>query len=218
MEQDKLGRVKIVAVSMIVLIGLLVGWAYYFSTKNAPPAAVVEEVKNVVPVNSIKGSVDEALANADPSLWLVKKDSVNGISFRYPAETYLEDHRFVNDSAHSWPPQVRILDGELVCKTGKLGTQNVSARVIDGINFCVITGKEAGMSHLWSSYVYAFNFTPDKVIEFSFMVYSTNGCAVYDNGVEPNVSYKKCLSEQALFTPAYLDSIVGKMAKSVKMF
>jgi hypothetical protein len=219
MEQDGLGRVKIITVLVILFVGLVVGLAYYFNYKNVPPAAVVEVVggvKDVVPVNSGEVVIDVGSVSSAPSSWLVKMDSAEGISFQYPEKLDLEYYRFVNDSTHSWPPQVRILDGELVCKTGKLGAQNVSVRTIDGVAFCLITGQEAGMSQLWRSLVYAFNFTPDKVVEFSFTVHSTNGCGVYDDGVEPNTRYKKCLSEEAIFTPAYMDAIVGKMAKSVK--
>lgn len=203
MENDSLKRVRIVSIALIVLIGLVVAWAYYFNIKNAPPAVVAQDVP---------------LAAMAPTSWLVQTDTAERVSFAYPEQLPFEFHRFVNDSMRSWPPRVRLFDGELFCKTGVLGSRVVSTRTIDGRAFCVITGSEAGMSQLYSSYVYAFNIAPEEAVEFSFTVHSTNGCGVYDDGVEPNTRYKKCQSEQALFTPAYIDDIVAKMARSVKVF
>lgn len=178
----------------VIAIGVLLGGAYYFNSKSTVPAA------------------------GEPG-WLLASDAVQGVTFQYPAKLDLAYYQLLNDGTRMWPPKVQVTTEPFTCAqaVGGPGFGTTELHTVTGREYCVTLISDAGMSQLWRSYTYAFVPEQGRVATFSFTVHSTNECGVYDDGKEPNLTYKACLSEKALFTPAYLDDIIDRMARTVRL-
>lgn len=136
--------------------------------------------------------------------WKIATDTVNGITFQYPAQLMTKYIRAVD-----WPPSVQVVSGPFTCT--EAGSEITPAgktqkEVINGHTYCVTEESQGAAGSIYSSYAYAFP-RGNKVMIFTFSLQLPQ-CVNYD---EPRRT--ECTQERQTFD---LNNLVDEIVSTIK--
>jgi len=136
--------------------------------------------------------------------WATLTDEETGISFRYPEKFFT-----IYIDAYDWPPQVRTMEGPLVCaEAGEIDGRagRTEERMVDDRIYCVteVVGVAAGSMYTQ----YAYSFEKDGRVVILTLTSRASQCGNYEDPLRD-----ECEREREAFD---IDGVIDRVARSVR--
>ncbi len=187
--------------TLIVLAGfiiLVLTFAYLRNkTVNVPQQDATDQITEVVntPTSEPKNEG-----------FISFNDTANNVSFDYPPELGTKYIR-----THEWPPKITLSNDDFSCTEAGQGNNEFPGLTVKNeigdMEYCIKSVSEGAAGTTYINYTYTFT-KEDSLVDLSFVL-AYPQCGNYD---DPKKT--ECETERQTFD---LDSLVGKIARSIKM-